>query len=232
MSDPRADDDTQPIGPHRPVATAGASAVTADPQARTEAAERPSPVPVPSRTADLEPSDRPSAGPLPSRTADLAPSAPASGASVAQPVQTAQPPQQYSDQQAPRTPPPARPSSGRKARLRLARVDPWSVMKMALALSIAAAIVLVVAVVIIWLVLSAAGVWDAINASISAVLDGDTNGFDVENYVGIERVVGVALILAAVNVVLMTTLATLAAFLYNLAASLLGGLELTLAEDR
>jgi len=30
MSDPRADDDTQPIGPHRPVATAGASAVTAD----------------------------------------------------------------------------------------------------------------------------------------------------------------------------------------------------------
>ena len=228
MSDPRADDDTQPIGPHGPVATAGASAATADPQERTQAAEQPSPEPEPSRTADLAPSDRPSDESGPSRTADLAPSAPPSGASVAQPVQ---PSQQYTDQPAPRTPPPARPS-GRKARLRLARVDPWSVMKMALALSIAAAIVLVVAVVIIWLVLSAAGVWDAINASISAVLDGDTNGFDVENYVGIERVVGVALVLAALNVVLMTTLATLAAFLYNLAASLLGGLEVTLAEDR
>jgi hypothetical protein len=223
MSDPRADDDTQPIAPPRPLAPAGASATTAEPQART-AAERPSPEPGPSRTADLAPSDHLSAPPT----------AGTSTAQPAQPVQVTQPERpkaQYNEPAAPRTPPPARPS-GRKARLRLVRLDPWSVMKMALALSIALAIVLVVAVVIVWLVLSAAGVWDAINDSISAVLDGDTNGFDVEDYVSLERVAGIALVLAALNVVLMTTLATLGAFLYNLAASLLGGLEVTLAEDR
>ena len=105
-------------------------------------------------------------------------------------------------------------------------------MKMAFALSMALAIVTVVAVAVVWLVLSAAGVWDAINDSISAILDGDTNGFDVTNYVALDRIVGIALVISALNVVLITTLATLAALLYNLAASLLGGLEVTLAEDR
>jgi len=37
---------------------------------------------------------------------------------------------------------------------------------------------------------------------------------------------------SAANVVLLTAIATLAAFLYNLSAALLGGLEVTLAEDR
>ena len=219
MTDPRADEETQPMAPPRSVSAPGASAATAETQERTVEVS-------PERRAE------------PSRTADLIPSGPprasSAGPSAAQPAQTVAPVQstsQYGDQPAGRTPPPARPS-GRKARLRLVRVDPWSVMKMALALSIALAIVLVVAVVIVWLVLSAAGVWDAINDSISAVLDGDTNGFDVEDYVSIERVAGIALVLAALNVVLMTTLATLGAFLYNLASSLLGGLEVTLAEDR
>ena len=37
--------------------------------------------------------------------------------------------------------------------------------------------------------------------------------------------------LSAINVILMTALATIAAYLYNLAAQLLGGIEVTFAED-
>ncbi len=103
-------------------------------------------------------------------------------------------------------------------------------MKMAFALSIALAVVTVVAVVIVWLVLNAAGVWDAINESASTLFEGTS--FDVTNYVGLSRVLGATMVLAAVDVVLITALATLGAFLYNLAASLLGGFEVTLAEDR
>ncbi len=55
--------------------------------------------------------------------------------------------------------------------------------------------------------------------------------FDVENYVGTGRVMGFTMIVAVVDVVLITAIATLSAFIYNLAAALLGGLELTLAED-
>ena len=55
--------------------------------------------------------------------------------------------------------------------------------------------------------------------------------FDVENYVGTSRVLGFTMIVAVVDVVLITAIATLGAFLYNLAAALLGGIEVTLAED-
>ena len=38
--------------------------------------------------------------------------------------------------------------------------------------------------------------------------------------------------LAVIDVVLITAIATLGAFLYNMSASLLGGVEVTLAEDK
>ncbi len=120
----------------------------------------------------------------------------------------------------------------RRARLRLTRVDPWSVMKTSFLLSIAFGIVTVVAVAMIWQVLGAAGVWDSINSTIREVLDDPgTADFNVEDYVGTERVLGFTMLVAAVDVVLLTAIATLGAFLYNMAAALLGGIEVTLAED-
>ncbi len=58
----------------------------------------------------------------------------------------------------------------RRARLRLTRVDPWSVMKTAFLLSIAFGVVTVVSVLMVWSVLGAAGVWDSINATVQNVL--------------------------------------------------------------
>jgi len=118
----------------------------------------------------------------------------------------------------------------RKARLRLVRLDPWSVMKTAFALSIALAIVMVVAVTIVWAVLGVAGVWDAINSSVATVLSENADAFDVNDYVGFGRIIGLTIVISAIDVILITAIATIGAFLYNLAASLLGGLEVTLAE--
>ena len=120
----------------------------------------------------------------------------------------------------------------RKARLRLLHLDPWSVMKTAFLLSIALGIVTVVSVGVVWSVLDAAGVWDSINSTVGDVIGGQTaSTFDVQNYVGTSRVMGFTMIIAVVDVVLLTAIATLGAFLYNLAATLLGGIEVTLAED-
>jgi hypothetical protein len=125
-----------------------------------------------------------------------------------------------------------RPRSVRRARLRLTHLDPWSVMKTSFLLSIAFGIVTVVAVGVVWSVLGAAGVWDSINQTVSDVMGGDTaQTFDVTNYVGTSRVLGFTMIVAVVDVVLITAISTLGAFLYNLAAALLGGVEVTLAED-
>jgi hypothetical protein len=121
----------------------------------------------------------------------------------------------------------------RRARLRLTRIDPWSVMKTSFLLAIAFGVVTVVSVFIIWSVLSAAGVWDSINQTVQDVVGGqDAADFDVEKYVGISRVMGFTMLVAVVDVILITAIATLGAFLYNMAAALLGGVELTLAEDQ
>jgi len=44
-------------------------------------------------------------------------------------------------------------------------------------------------------------------------------------------VLGFAVLIAAIDVVIITAVATLFAFLYNLSAVVMGGLEVTLAED-
>ena len=125
----------------------------------------------------------------------------------------------------------ARPRT-RRARLRLVHLDPWSVMKTSFLLSIAFGIVTVVSVAVVWAVLGAAGVWDSINSTVTDVLGGESaQTFDIQNYVGTSRVLGFTMIVAVVDVILITAIATLGAFLYNLAAALLGGLEVTLAED-
>ena len=122
--------------------------------------------------------------------------------------------------------------SMRKARLRLVQVDAWSVMKTAFLLSIALGIILVVAVAVIWGVLGAAGVWDSINSMVQQTLGSDNSTpFRIQDYVGTSRVLGFAMIVAVVDVVLITAIATLGAFVYNLAATLVGGVEVTLAED-
>ncbi len=125
------------------------------------------------------------------------------------------------------------PRKVRKARLRLSHIDPWSVMKTSFLLSVALGIVMVVAVAVIWSVLGASGIWDSIDATVGDVVGTSTNSstFRIEDYLGMSRVMGFTMIVAVVDVVLFTVIATLGAFLYNLAAVLLGGLELTLAED-
>ncbi|MGZ6677447.1 MAG: DUF3566 domain-containing protein [Nocardioides sp.] len=120
----------------------------------------------------------------------------------------------------------------RRARLRLSRIDPWSVMKTAFLLSIAFGVVTVVSVMMVWSVLGAAGVWDSINQTVQDIVGGqDASSFDVQNYVGTSRVIGFTMLVAVIDVVLLTAIATLGAFLYNMAAALLGGIEVTLSED-
>lgn len=127
----------------------------------------------------------------------------------------------------------ARPRAVRRARLRLLRIDPWSVTKLAFLLSIAFGIMCVVAVFLVMSIMSASGLWDNVNESIQGVLNQQpADAFHIEDYVSLKKVLGLTMLIAVLDVVLMTALATLGAFLYNLAASLLGGVELTLAEEQ
>ncbi len=149
-----------------------------------------------------------------------------------QPTATMPPVRDMTSTATPSRAPVGRPRA-RRARLVLARVDPWSVMKLSFLLAIALAVVAVVAVFVIWSVLDTMGVFDSVGGTVESITRSSDNsqGVDILDYVGLSRVLSLTIVLAGVNVVLMTALSTLGAFLYNMAASLVGGLNVTFTED-
>ncbi|MGL5865610.1 MAG: DUF3566 domain-containing protein [Dermatophilaceae bacterium] len=117
-------------------------------------------------------------------------------------------------------------------RLTVSRVDPWSAMKISFLLSVAFGIALVVTAVVLWTVLEAMGVFTSVNSVVSDVLP--SNGgqpFNIKDFVGFGRVVSLATVLAVVDVIIITAIATLGAFLYNVSSALVGGVQLTLTDD-
>ncbi len=106
-------------------------------------------------------------------------------------------------------------------------------LKTSFLFSIAAGVVLWVAVLVVWTVIGQSGLFDAMNKLIGDIVQvpGDTTQFRIQDYVPTSKVLGTAAIIAFVDVIIFTALATLAAFLYNLASAMIGGLEVTLAED-
>lgn len=130
--------------------------------------------------------------------------------------------------------PPAAAPSGRtrRARLRVTRTDPWSVMKISFLLSIALGVVTIVGVSLLWMLLDTAGVFSSVGGTLKQATGSDnSSGFDLQSYLSFGNVLMTTALIAVIDVVLLTALATLGAFIYNMAAGISGGVELTLSEE-
>jgi len=127
-------------------------------------------------------------------------------------------------------PPAARDGAPRRVRLSISRVDPWSVMKLSFLLSVAIGIMIVVAAAVVWFVLDGLAVFTKVNAMITEIA-GQESSINVLKYFEFSRIVSGATLVAFVDVVLLTALSTIGAFLYNITAALVGGINLTLTDD-
>jgi hypothetical protein len=123
----------------------------------------------------------------------------------------------------------ATPRGPRRARLNVKRIDPWSVMKFSFAVSLVLFVVVIVAASVLYLALDAMGVFTSINNTVAELVDATGEGTDSFR-ISARGVIGTAAVLGALNVLLFTSLATLGAFIYNVCADLVGGVEVTLAE--
>ena len=131
----------------------------------------------------------------------------------------------------------ARPAGTRKAkgprrvRLAVARVDPWSVMKMSFLLSVALGIAGVILTAVLWMILSTMNVFTDIEGVLQSLQTTTADPFSIKDYVGFGRVVSLSIVIGVIDVILMTAIATVMAFLYNICSALVGGVQLTLTDD-
>ncbi|MFC4005244.1 DUF3566 domain-containing protein [Prauserella oleivorans] len=124
-----------------------------------------------------------------------------------------------------------RPGRGpRRASLQVKRFDPWSVLKLSLVLGVALFFIWLVAVGVLYTVLDGMGVWDQINGTYTSLVQGESTEGGGEPFITAGRVFGIAAIVGAINIVLISALTTVSAFIYNVSADLAGGLEVTLSE--
>jgi hypothetical protein len=115
-----------------------------------------------------------------------------------------------------------------RASMQIRRIDPWSTLKVSLLLSVALFFVWMIAVAFLYLVLGGMGVWSKLNSNVGDLLN-NTSGSSGE-LVSSGTIFGGAVLIGLVNIVLLTAMATIAAFVYNLTTDLIGGVEVTLAD--
>lgn len=117
----------------------------------------------------------------------------------------------------------------RRTSLQLRYLEPWSVLKVSLVLSVAGFLAWMVAVGVLYSVLAGMGVWDQLNGTYSD-LTSVNEAQAGEELISAGGVFGVAALVGLVNIVLITAMCSVGAFIYNASADLAGGIEITLSE--
>ncbi len=109
------------------------------------------------------------------------------------------------------------------------RVDPWSIFKVTGVLAVAGFLIWMIAIAVLYGVLAGMGVWDQINSSFATIVsaDGTSEGGDL---LTAGQVFGFSALFGIFAAVILTALATIMAYIYNVCADVVGGFEVTLAD--
>lgn len=123
-----------------------------------------------------------------------------------------------------RAPKPVRPP-GRRVRVAIRRVNPWSVLKFSLLFYFCLMLVVVIGLSILYMVVDAIGILDSVEDFLSALWE---SNFRIDGGFLFRTL----MLIGLVSVGLWSALTVFIAFLYNLIADLVGGIEVTLSEKR
>ena len=115
--------------------------------------------------------------------------------------------------------------AGRRIRVAVRRVSPWSVLRFSLVFYLCLMLVIVLGFSILFMVVDAIGVIESVERFLSQLWEAN---FEVNSGFLLRMLV----LIGIISVVLWSALTVFMTFLYNLIADLVGGIEVTLQEKR
>ncbi|ADG96601.1 conserved hypothetical protein [Segniliparus rotundus DSM 44985] len=124
--------------------------------------------------------------------------------------------------------PSQQPSGPLRAQVQVRWIDPWTVLKVTAAVMVVLFVAWMIGVAVLYALLEAIGVMGKINSGLGdfSTAAADQGG----DIVTPGMVFGFSALVGIVNIVLVTALATVGAFIFNLCVDLVGGVEITLAD--
>ncbi|ONI60942.1 DUF3566 domain-containing protein [Okibacterium fritillariae] len=113
-----------------------------------------------------------------------------------------------------------RPST-KQVRLKLVYIDFWSAVKLSFLVAVALAVITIVFFFLVYTVLDRTGLFGEIDKLYETVAG---EGMTLTDLFGLGQVMGFAVVLAILNLVVITALGAITAALYNLSVKITGGL--------
>ncbi|QCX47484.1 DUF3566 domain-containing protein [Arcanobacterium haemolyticum] len=111
----------------------------------------------------------------------------------------------------------------------ISRVDPWSALKLSFLMSVAIGIMIVIATAVLWFVLDSMYVWSQIDGLLKTL--NSEALLQLGQFMEFGRVLSFSVVVAVVEIILMTAFGALMALIYNLVAMLVGGLHVTVTDE-
>jgi hypothetical protein len=112
-------------------------------------------------------------------------------------------------------------TSTKQVRLKLVYIDFWSAVKLSFLVAVALAVVTIVVFFLVYTVLDQTNIFDQVNGLYKDVAG---VGNDLMAIFNLGRVMGFAVVVAILNLIVVTALGALCAALYNLSVKITGGL--------
>lgn len=127
------------------------------------------------------------------------------------------------------TPKPRQTVGIRRVKMTVARIDPLSAMKVGFLVAVAVGIMIVIAMMLVWFALDIMGVFSQIQSFLDTLNQADL--LRMGEYLQFGRWMSFSVIVAIVDIILLTALTAVSALAYNLIASLVGGVHVTFTDE-
>lgn len=117
----------------------------------------------------------------------------------------------------------------RRVKMTISKIDPFSALKLGFLVSVAIGLMIVIAMMLLWFALDGMGLFGQIDGFLTTLNQADL--LRLGEYLKFGRWMSFSVIIAIIDIILLTALTAVGALVYNFIASLVGGLHITVTDE-